>query len=593
MTIRDSLERVVNKTERVMDRSLSTLRTNIVPEIYYTGLALTAGAVIDDYTAWGLLKSTGFAALSAGTIKGIQYISNQCMPCFEIHDMPRAEALLHYGIAAGTVAVVCTAEALALKPAGDEGQTTMQAVGSFAEMMYLQILSYGILETGLHIRGRIKRPAVSGKKTVQKRKVQKADSALSYASAACALGLGLATAVDAIDIASLDAITPFYAEGIPSLSVDSEKLPEGMELKQDLFGTYATVHLNKGESLYSAVVLNHTDFLEHEDVMDAASGIMRRSFGVRSLWKGYNEIQPEDELRIPASMLSEQYKTGFKKPTRAKMPAIKPTNGGRLSGVYVILDSGHGGNDSGASANNVVEDEVAYDITSRAGTLLEQMGANVHYLVEDKSTGHAPSSKLTPDKDEILLTTPPYQMKNTKDSVNLRVYLTNTMYDELIQQGVSPDAIVYTSFHVDALSPHSSGMMVYYPEASLRKSHLKKSGKPYTSYHEFNHDRIIEIEHGKEQSEAQSYALAQLIITSANSDNLSTGIVPVRGSIHRGRQTYVPAVLRWNPVPQKVLVEVGNCANKADALVLRDKDKRQQIAQAYTDALVAYYQRGR
>ncbi|MFA6889172.1 MAG: N-acetylmuramoyl-L-alanine amidase [Candidatus Woesearchaeota archaeon] len=581
--------------ETVVYRAFTRVKTHIVPEMYYTGLALTAGAIIDDYTAWGLLKSTAFAALSAGTIKGVQNGFNKYMPGLDINRRSHAEAILNYSIVAGTVATVCTAEALGLttapyisdaltlNTAGNETQT----ISTLAELGYLQLLSYGILETGLLIKAGIQKFTRAKRQTAKK-----IGRRLSYATAACAFGIGLTFAADVINPVSLDTITPFYALGIPA-SVDPAKLPPELKLKHSILGDYATVKLEKGNSLYTSIVLSHTDFLEHPDVMDAASQIMWKSYGIKNVWTGFDEILPTDELRIPTSLLSDRYKTEFKKPKAAKRLTVKPTNGGILSGIHVILDSGHGGTDSGAQANNVVEDETAYDVTSRIGTLLEKMGANVYYLVEDPHTKHTASAQLTSDKDELLLTKPNYEMRNAKASANLRVYLTNSIYYSLIHKGVSPDAIVYTSFHVDALSPHAQGMMVYYPEASLRNSSLRKSGKPYTRYSEFNQDPTIEIESDKERSEAQSHSLAELIITSAHSNDLGIGIVPVRGSIHRGRQTYVPAVLRWNPVPQKVLVELANCVNRSDAQVLRDDDSRQTMAQTYVDAIVAFYKGGR
>ena len=63
---------------------------------------------------------------------------------------------------------------------------------------------------------------------------------------------------------------------------------------------------------------------------------------------------------------------------------------------------------------------------------------------------------------------------------------------------------------------------------------------------------------------------------------------PVRDRIVRGRRSFVPAVLRYNAVPAKVLIECGNLSNVRDRENLADPVFREQFAKAYVNALIVY-----
>jgi N-acetylmuramoyl-L-alanine amidase len=68
---------------------------------------------------------------------------------------------------------------------------------------------------------------------------------------------------------------------------------------------------------------------------------------------------------------------------------------------------------------------------------------------------------------------------------------------------------------------------------------------------------------------------------------------PVRGYIIRGRRgrPWVPAIIRYNAAPTKLLVEVGNIKNRDDAANMRDAQWRQRFAEAYVDALIEHFGR--
>ena len=57
----------------------------------------------------------------------------------------------------------------------------------------------------------------------------------------------------------------------------------------------------------------------------------------------------------------------------------------------------------------------------------------------------------------------------------------------------------------------------------------------------------------------------------------------------RKRREWVPAVLRYNAVPAKVLLEVCNLANREDRRLIQTREFRQQVAEAIVAGLVGYY----
>jgi N-acetylmuramoyl-L-alanine amidase len=66
----------------------------------------------------------------------------------------------------------------------------------------------------------------------------------------------------------------------------------------------------------------------------------------------------------------------------------------------------------------------------------------------------------------------------------------------------------------------------------------------------------------------------------------------VREKIVRNRSEYVPAVLRYNAVPAKVLLEICNLANQKDRSLLQTREFRQRIAEAMVEAILRYYGEG-
>ncbi len=51
----------------------------------------------------------------------------------------------------------------------------------------------------------------------------------------------------------------------------------------------------------------------------------------------------------------------------------------------------------------------------------------------------------------------------------------------------------------------------------------------------------------------------------------------------------MPAILRYNRIPARVLIEVCNLNNPDDRKLLRTRAYREKVAGAIADALVAFY----
>ena len=242
------------------------------------------------------------------------------------------------------------------------------------------------------------------------------------------------------------------------------------------------------------------------------------------------------------------------------------------------------------------EDELNYDVACRIKKILEtKTSATVYMTLVDPSLGYKAVDHRTfvHDTDEELLTTPRYPNQDAKTSANLRWFLANAIYASETAQGTDPRKIVFTSIHTDAIyNSRLRGAMVYIPGAKHRTDSKRYTGSPYSRYREAR------------QTPYQRPTLAQCRRDEALSRNLAEDIIealgrrrirrhlegpPIRSEIRRNGGAYVPAVLRNTAIPTKVLVEMANITNATDRKRLADPEWRQTFAEAYVDALRAYY----
>jgi N-acetylmuramoyl-L-alanine amidase len=367
-------------------------------------------------------------------------------------------------------------------------------------------------------------------------------------------------------------------------------------------GPYAGYRLRRGEALYSAVVVRFTGRTSAEDVVALAEELAARSGipDVRDIPVGYLVKIPLDYLE-PEFLPEEHPRRKEIEAARAEMAAelaerpVRKASG--LKNVLVILDPGHGGRDLGTMNNGIWEHDYVYDVACRLKAILErQSAADVFMTLEDKQTGFRPSSKdrLKRNLQGTIRTHPPFLAKEKGEAVigvNLRWYLANSVYRKAVKEGTRSDRIVFLSLHADARHRSLSGAMVYLPGARYRTRTYGHTSATYKKYKEVKEKPTISFSRkSRVRSEAVSGKLARSILDGFRKEDLGVQkYKPIRDRIIRGRRIYVPAVLRGNAVPAKVLVEMVNLSNKGDAKVLSRAADRERLAVALARGLFGYF----
>jgi N-acetylmuramoyl-L-alanine amidase len=367
---------------------------------------------------------------------------------------------------------------------------------------------------------------------------------------------------------------------------------------------YAIYRLKAGEALYTAVVVRFTDFRENADILPACDTIQEES-----RIKDVHGMKPGTEIFIPIDMLSDRFKpegSRARKEYEATIVEAKRLQGQvtskDLEGVVVILDPGHGGKDHGTKTTNhaytLYEDEVNYDIVCRVKRILEtRTRAKVYVTMLDPNQGYEPRDieRFVHDENEVVLSTPNYWNGDAKISANLRWYVANSIYRKEVKAGVDPRKVIFTSFHCDALfNDKLRGAMVYLPGAAWRKD--RETGWPpgaydkYAEYKEQPEARSTAEERRRDEALSRNFAVTFLDeLGKAQIKRHSVGD-PIRRVIRQdGGKEYVVAVLRNTLVPTKVLIECANLTNPTDCKWVSQPWWRERFAEAYVEALKAYY----
>jgi N-acetylmuramoyl-L-alanine amidase len=368
----------------------------------------------------------------------------------------------------------------------------------------------------------------------------------------------------------------------------------------DKKGEYAGYRLKRGEALYTSVVIRFTGVTEIDDVNHLADLIAKRS-GIRNVKK----IPVGQLVKIPIDDLLPEYlpRTDPRRIAheleRYELEKYKKTIvAKKLEGVYLILDAGHGGVDLGTLSNGVWEHDYVYDIMCRIKRKIEkETGATVLPIIKDQKTGFTiyDKKKLPKNKQGHILTHPNFLAKNKKDTkraVNLRWYLANSLSRKLVAKGVDEDRIVFVSVHADSLYPGLRGAMVYIPgQRYIRGKYGNGGSKLYTRFREVREKPYVSIpKKRKAQSEALSREFAKKVIKAFAKEGLPVHeYIPIRNRITRKGRKWVPAILRGNEIPIKILLEVANLKNKKDAQLMKKPEFREEVASAFVKALLGFY----
>jgi N-acetylmuramoyl-L-alanine amidase len=389
-------------------------------------------------------------------------------------------------------------------------------------------------------------------------------------------------------------LSPAFREAVAVASPE-EAAPSPLAYGRDEQGRYAVYRLQKGEALYSAVVVRFTGRVHAEDVNAKAAEIARRSgiADVHSIPVGYEIKIPIDDLAAEFRPADDPARIAEEKERLAASQFTNKVRTASLSGVTLVLDAGHGGRDTGAIVNGMQEADYVYDIACRLERLVKaRTRARVVPTVGREAPCPGPHTEgLEDSRDARVLTTPPYPIDDAVVGVNFRWYLANSILKHSGKNGGRPDRTVFLSLHADSLHPAVRGTMVYIPGEKFLAGSYGKKGEPYASRREVREaPRVSFSRRERIEAEGISRDLAEHIVASFRSSGLPLhAFEPIRRNVIRGGREWVPAILRYNRIPARVLVEVCNLNNPEDRDLLRTRAYRETVAGALVEALIDFY----
>jgi N-acetylmuramoyl-L-alanine amidase len=341
---------------------------------------------------------------------------------------------------------------------------------------------------------------------------------------------------------------------------------------------YAVYRLQKGEALYSSVAIRFTGRVYSADVGDVVERIVK-----------FNAI--EDVARIPAGrpikipmdLLLPEYRPqddpsrlAQEESQRASAKLARRTLARNLAGVHIILDAGHGGADPGATFEDVAESGYVYDIMTRLQDILaNRSGAKV---------------SVTRNEREVL-TSPPYVLADAIVGVNLRWYLANSIFRRATRSGIDKEKVIFVSIHADSLHPALRGAMAYIPGGRYVTGSYEKKGDVYAARKEVRERPVIRhSERESLEAEGLSRDLAENLIAAFEDEKLHVhSFNPVRDNVVRDGREWVPAIIRYNMIPTRLLLEVCNLGNPRDRELIKTKKYRQRVAEAIYRGMVNFY----
>jgi len=366
---------------------------------------------------------------------------------------------------------------------------------------------------------------------------------------------------------------------------------------------HAVYRLQKGEALYSSVGIRFTGRVYARDVNDVIDRIVK-----------FNEIDDVSKIpvdypvKIPMDLLSPEWLPGdapqriAQEATRRESAmAAKRTRATGLEGVQVILDAGHGGTDPGTAHDDLWESVYVYDVACRLKKLLERdSAAKVSMTTKSKNNGFTVMNRNVLDpkvlraNDHYVQTTPKYLLDDAIVGVNLRWYLANSIFRRAMKTGVPREKVIFLSIHADSLHPSLRGAMAYIPGASFVKGSYQKKGEIYLARSEVREQpTVTHTRRDALMAEGLSRELAESVMDSFGRKGLKVHpFEPVRDNVIRRGREWVPAVIRHNQVPTRMLLEVCNLGNRKDRALIQTKQYRQQLAEAVYEGIAAFYASG-
>ena len=368
-----------------------------------------------------------------------------------------------------------------------------------------------------------------------------------------------------------------------------------LEFGKDERGRYAIYRLKRGEALYSAVVVRFTGRVHAEDVNAKAGEIAARNAiaDVRAIPAGFPVKIPVEDLAAEFRPADDPLRIEAEKSRLEAAQFVNRVRAADLTGVTFVLDAGHGGRDTGAQVEGIEEARHVYDLACRVEVLLRQ---HTRARVVTTVQGNTPCRSRPPDvaadwRTARVLTHPPYPIEDTVAGVNFRWYLANAALRQAEKNGGSEDRTVFVSLHADSLHPAVRGLMVYIPGEKFLKGTFAKLGEIYASRREVREaPRVSFSRKQRIKAEGVSRDLAEKIVAAFRAAGLPLhAFQPIRRNVIRGGHEWVPAILRYNRIPARVLLEVCNLNNPDDRKLLVTRVYRERVARALVSALVDFY----
>jgi N-acetylmuramoyl-L-alanine amidase len=390
-------------------------------------------------------------------------------------------------------------------------------------------------------------------------------------------------------------------ENAPEAAVEAVAVGQQPSLTYDRKASepYAVYRLQKGEALYSSVAIRFTGRVYSKDVGDVLDRIVRFN-GIEDVARirvGYpvkipmelllpDYLPPDDPTRL-AQEISQRESAKLATHTRAR----------NLTGVQVILDAGHGGRDVGTAHDGVFESTYVYDVMCRLKQLIEKKSAaKVYTTTRSKGEGYDVPDRDDVDakSDHVVLTTPKYSLEDAVVGVHLRWYLANSIFGRAIRAGAAREKVIFLSIHADSLHPSLRGTMLYIPGEKYVQGSYEKRERIYLTRAEVRERPVVT--HSEKESlvaEGLSRDLAESIVDSLRNEGLKVHpFNPIRDNVVRDDREWVPAIIRYNLVPTRLLLEVCNLGNEKDRALMKTKRYRERVAEAIYAGIVDFYGEG-
>jgi N-acetylmuramoyl-L-alanine amidase len=389
-------------------------------------------------------------------------------------------------------------------------------------------------------------------------------------------------------------------EDVPEATVvavpGQSSLTPSLDYERKAAEPHAVYRLQKGEALYSSVAIRFTGRVYARDVYDVIDRIVK-----------FNEIDDVSKLpvgypvKIPMELLSPEFlptdapqRIAQEATRRESAMVAKRKRASGLAGVHVILDAGHGGSDPGTAHDDLWESAYVYDVACRLKRILEkESAARVTMTTQSKKHGFTVVNRNVLDgvNDHYVQTTPKYLLDDAIVGVNLRWYLANSVFRRAIKSGTEREKVIFISVHADSLHPSLRGAMAYIPGASYVKGSYQKKGEIYLARAEVREQpKVTHSRRDALEAEGLSRELAESVMESFARKGLKVHpFEPVRDNVIRRGREWVPAVIRHNMVPTRMLLEVCNLGNRKDRALIQTRAYRQDVAEAVFAGIVDFY----